>query len=153
LIALVEEMPLHYEVLWTRMKTQKSKRWQDGERPIRFNELFLTNFALGTATFDEQSSVLSVLDEEGKVLGSKVVSCPVVGSEFEFEEFLVTVECANHMDRLTIVDVNPSKIQKHTQQHLSYQDMAIASGHIPESDCNSKFYVAYTRCNLRTIFF
>ncbi len=146
-------MPLHYEVLWTRMKTQKSKRWQDGERPIRFNELFLTNFALGTATFDEQSSVLSVLDEEGKVLGSKVVSCPVVGSEFEFEEFLVTVECANHMDRLTIVDVNPSKIQKHTQQHLSYQDMAIASGHIPESDCNSKFYVAYTRCNLRTIFF
>ena len=24
----------HYDVLWTRMKTQKSKRWQDGAKPL-----------------------------------------------------------------------------------------------------------------------
>ena len=27
-------MLLRYDVLWTRMKTQKSKRWQDGAQPL-----------------------------------------------------------------------------------------------------------------------
>ena len=127
---------------------------------IRRGILFLTNIAVGTAIFDEQSSVLSVSNEEGKVLGSKAVACPVIGSEFEFEEFLVTVECArsalddvtNHMDQPPIVAVNPSKIHKHAQQHSSHQDVVLASDRNPESDFNTKFAVAYTRWLTNNIF-
>ena len=101
---------------------------------------------------------MAVTTADGKVIGSKVVVCPEIGSEFEFEEFLLTVEGArsplddvtNHTQQpLSVINhthqSNPSKVPKHSYQHPSYQDTNLASEFVPEIDCNRKFLVAYTR--------
>ncbi len=65
--------------------------------PSRSQKLFCvfqSDAAAGTATFEQQSSVMTVFTEDGVALGSKAVSSPEIGSEFEFEEFWVTVEGA-----------------------------------------------------------
>jgi len=151
----------HYDVLWTKMKTQKSKRWQDGARnppraPNSFDAL-QSDAAAGTATFDQQSSVMAVYTEDGMALGSKAVASPEIGSEFEFEEFLVTVEGArsaplddvtNHFLQPPPVALNPPKFHKHVhQQHQQQQDASPPSASATDGDCNNaKFLVAYTRC-------
>jgi hypothetical protein len=140
------------------MKTQKSKRWQDGSQSsLKFLELHFIwpDFAAGTASFDEDSSLMIVTSEEGKVLGSKHVPRPEIGSEFEFEEFLVTVEgvrsaiedFTNRVIPQPPGSYNSSKIQKHVQQLSSQQDASLAGAFAQESQCEAKYLVAFTRCS------
>lgn len=141
------------------MKTQKSKRWQDGAQRcyLFWICVFQSNINTGTASFDEQSSVFSVSSEEGKVLGSKVVARPEIGSEFEFEDFLVTVEehrtaledVTNRAIQQPSLSCNPSKNHKHLQPLPSQQDARISADCAHESQCDTKFLVAYTRCESR----
>ncbi len=100
---------------------------------------------------------MTVFTEDGVAIGSKAVSSPEIGSEFEFEEFLVTVEGArsapfedvtNHVLQPPSAPLNPPKFHKHVQQQQQHQQQQDASSFIdnaPESDCNVKFLVAYTR--------
>ena len=109
---------------------------------------------------------MAVSSEDGKALGSKVVAYPEIGSEFEFEDFLVTIESArnpldditNHVDQPLHVTnhnfqppseaLNPSKIQKRLYQQTSQRD-----SHTDNSlgiDCNPKYLVAYTRYDSST---
>ena len=127
------------------------------QNPTLLNTIsFQSEIDAGTATFDEHSSVMAVTTADGKVIGSKVVVCPEIGSEFEFEEFFLTVEGArsplddvtNHTQQpLSVINhthqSNPSKVPKHS--YPSYQDTNLASESVPEIDCNRKFLVAYTR--------
>ena len=49
----------HYDVLWTRMKTQKSKRWQDGAQAAPKNYFVYFNLMLQQARRHLSSSLLS----------------------------------------------------------------------------------------------
>jgi hypothetical protein len=104
---------------------------------------------------------MAVSSEDGKALGSKVVAYPEIGSEFEFDDFLVTIESArspldditNHVDQPLHVTnhniqpsseaFNPSKIQKRLHQQTSQRDSQTDNS--LGNDCNPKFLVAYTR--------
>jgi hypothetical protein len=150
-------MHQHFDILWTRMKTQKSKRWQDGTLKLPYACLeeysVHSDIAAGSASFDEQTSLMSVFSEECKLLGSKVVPPPEIGSEFDFEDMLVTVEGV----RSALEDVtnrvllpppssyNSSKIHKNVQQLSSQQDASLAAASALESLCDAKFLVAFTR--------
>ena len=88
------------------------------------------------------------------MLGSKVLASPEIGSEYEFDEFLVTVEgarsapsddIANVISQPTAIHLNPSKFQKHVHLPSSQQSVGLAVDDDSASDCNLKFLVAYTR--------
>jgi hypothetical protein len=135
-------------------EVQAVARWF-AKLPKSFGECFIKfDTVAGTASFDEQSSLMSVSSEEGRLLGSKVVPRPEIGSEFEFEEFLVTVEgersaledVTNRIIPQPSIHYNSSNANKHTQQPLSQQDVGLAAGNTPEGQSEAKFLVAFTRC-------